>query len=75
MLSSLKMGFLGSGTLCQNLIQGYLNHSSLKPENIFVSLKSVKKRFFETTKIQLLFNNEELLEHHQIIFLCLKPRI
>ena len=71
MFHSLKLGFLGAGNLAQNLIQGYLEHTSLPPENIFISLRSRKKRF-ENKKISLLYNNEELLEKAQVIFLCVK---
>jgi len=70
MLSSLKLGFLGAGSLSHRLIEAYLNHSSIKPENIFISLRSRKKTFENTS---VLYNNEELLEKTQIIFLCVKP--
>ena len=73
MLSSLKLGFLGAGSLSRNLILGYLNHSPVKPENIFISLRS-RKKVFEKQKISILYNNEELLEKAQLIFLCVKPQ-
>lgn len=73
MLSSLKLGFLGAGNLSRSLIQGYLDHSSVKPENIFISLRT-RKKSFEDQKISILYNNEELLEKAQLIFLCVKPQ-
>ena len=73
MLSSLKLGFLGAGNMSRNLIQGYLNHSSIKPENIFISLRS-RKKSLENQKISILYHNEELLEKAQVIFLCVKPQ-
>ena len=72
MLSSLKLGFLGAGNLAKNLIQGYLDHSPVKPENIFISLRS-RKNLLKNQKISLLCNNEDILEKAQIIFLCVKP--
>ena len=73
MLSSLKLGFLGAGSLSRNLIQGYLDHSPVKAENIFISLRS-RKKGFEKQNISILYNNEELLEKAQVIFLCVKPQ-
>ena len=75
MLSYLKIGFLGAGAVAQNLIQGFLNHSSVKAENIFLSLRSAKKRkkAFEGAKINILLKNEELLEESHVVFLCVKP--
>ena len=71
----LKIGFLGAGAAAQNLIQGFLSRSSVKAENIFLSLRSVKKRKkdFEDSKINILLTNKELLEKSHVVFLCVKP--
>ena len=73
---SLKLAFLGSGSMAQNLIKGYLSQSNIKPENIFISGKNPEKTFkkAEKLKVQALLNNEDLLEKADIIFLCVKPQ-
>ena len=73
MLSSLKLGFLGSGALAQNLIQGYIQNSSVKAENVFISSRR-SRELFKNPEIQRLSNSSELLEKSQILFLCVKPQ-
>ncbi len=71
----LNYGFIGSGSLCQALLKGFLEQAKLPPEKIFLSsrtlvhLKKVSKRF----GVQAVFTNEELVQKSQVIFLCVKP--
>ena len=73
---SLKLAFLGSGSMAQNLIKGYLSQSDIKPENIFISGKNPKKTIkkAEELKVHAVLDNEELLEKADVIFLCVKPQ-
>ena len=73
---SLKLAFLGCGSMAQNLIRGYLSFSDIKPQNIFISGRNPKKRnkVSKKFKIQAFSDNEELLEKTDIIFLCVKPQ-
>lgn len=75
MLSSLKLGFLGAGSLACNMIEAYLNYAQIPPRNIFLSSRNLKKRekTAEKFKITGLSHNESLLEQSQVIFLCVKP--
>ena len=62
--------------MAQNLIRGYLNHSNIKAQNIFISGRNPKKitKLSKALKAQALSDNEELLEKANIVFLCLKPQ-
>ena len=73
---SLKLAFLGAGSMAQNIIKGYLSQSNIKPQNIFISGRSLKKisKLSKELKVQALSDNEELLEKADIIFLCVKPQ-
>ena len=74
--NSLKLAFLGGGSIAQSLIQGYLKHSKIPAENIFVNSRNPKtrKKISEKLKVQSLKDNEELLEKTGIIFLCVKAQ-
>ena len=73
---SLKLAFLGAGSMTENLIKGYLSSSSIKAKNIFISGRQAKKteRLSSQLKVQTLIDNEELLEKADIVFLCVKPQ-
>ena len=73
---SLKLAFLGAGSMAQNLIKGYLNGSDIQTKNIFISGRQAKKttKLSEKLKVQTLLDNEELLEKADIVFLCIKPQ-
>ena len=73
--SHLNYGFIGSGSLCQALVQGFLQKARIPKEKIFLSsrtsarLKKVADRF----SVQAVSGNAELVSKSQIIFLCVKP--
>ncbi len=73
-LSHLKISFLGCGQIAQSLLQAYLNHSKILPENIFISGRNLQKtkRIAEKFKVQMVEDNEDLLEKSSIIFICVK---
>ncbi|MCY4320909.1 MAG: NAD(P)-binding domain-containing protein [Bdellovibrionaceae bacterium] len=73
---SLKLAFLGAGSMAQNLIKGYLNQSNIKSKNIFISGRDSQKahKLSNQLKVHALSDNEELLEQADIIFLCIKPQ-
>lgn len=72
---STKLAFLGCGRIAQNIIKGYLNHSNLPQNQIFVSGRNLKKtqRICKELNVQMLESNEELLEKGSVIFICVKP--
>jgi len=73
---SLRLAFLGCGNIAQNMIEGYLKHSPISPENILASGRNLQKtkRICDKFKIQMIADNEELLEKASVIFICLKPQ-
>ena len=73
---SLKLAFLGAGSMAQNLIRGYLSQSNIKAQNILISGRNSKKRdkLSKELKIQAFSSNEELLETADIVFICVKPQ-
>ena len=73
---SLKLAFLGAGSMAKNLIKGYLNGSDIQAKNIFISNRQAKKtaKLVEKLKVKALLDNEELLEKADIVFLCIKPQ-
>ena len=73
---SLKLAFLGSGSMAQNLIKGYLSQSNIKAENIFISGKNPKNTIkkADRLKVHAVLDKEELLEKADIIFLCIKAQ-
>ena len=73
---SLKLAFLGAGSMAQNLIKGYLSQSKIKAQNVFISGRNLKKinKLSKELKVQACLDNEELLEQADIIFLCIKPQ-
>lgn len=74
--SRLKLAFLGCGQMAQSLIQGYLAHSEILPENVYISGRKWPKttRIASKFKVQACSDNEELLCQASVIFLCVKPR-
>ena len=74
--SRLTYGFLGAGSLCQALLEGFLEKINIPRENIFLSSRS-DKRLHKVVKqfgVQKVAENEELLQKAQVIFLCVKPQ-
>lgn len=73
--SHLNYGFIGSGSLCQALVQGFLQKARVPKEKIFLSsrtparLKKVAERF----SVQAVSGNAELVSKSQLVFLCVKP--
>ncbi len=73
--SSIKLAFLGCGRIGQNLVKGYLNHSSIPKKNLFISGRNVKKtqRISQKLKVSMILDKEELLEKADVLFICVKP--
>ena len=74
--SRLTYGFLGAGSLCHALLEGFLEKAHILRENVFLSSRS-EKRLHKVAKqfgVQTVTENEELLQRAQVIFLCVKPQ-
>ncbi len=74
--SKLTYGFLGAGSLCQALLEGFLRQANVPPGNIFLSSRSEKRlcKVAERFGVQKVAENEELLQKAHVIFLCVKPQ-
>ncbi|MDE0118464.1 MAG: NAD(P)-binding domain-containing protein [Bdellovibrionales bacterium] len=76
MFCHLNYGFIGTGSICQACLQGFLHTAKIPREKIFLSsrtpirLKKIADRF----SVQPVSGNEELITKSQIVFLCIKPK-
>ena len=72
---SIKLAFLGCGSIAQSFIKGYLAHSKIQAKNLFISGRNLKKikRISKELKVQKVLDNEELLEKADVVFICVKP--
>lgn len=71
-----KVGFLGAGNLTNALIKGFIDSKILSPQQIYVSNRSPGKlqKLSETFSIQAVSNNEDLVEHCEVLILATKPQ-
>lgn len=70
-----KLAFLGCGHIAQNIIKGYLKHSNIPKENLFICGRNIKKtqRISEKLNVPMVLDKEELLDKASVIFICVRP--
>lgn len=75
MIKSLKIGFIGAGTMGKAIIKGLINSGFIPEKNIIASEinEETANRVSQELKIQTLTDNKKLTESSDIIILCAKP--
>jgi len=73
---SSKIGFIGAGNMCQALISGWLETSTFKADQIYVTNRSPgkTKRLQEQFGIHGVDTNEELVDKVDFVILAVKPQ-
>ena len=73
--SHLSYGFIGAGSLCQALLQGFLHKTRLPKERFFLSSRNLSRlnKVAERFSVRAVSGNEELVAGSQLVFLCIKP--
>ncbi len=73
--SHLVYGFMGAGSICQAVLQGFLQKANIPKQKVLLSSRS-PVRLAKTAKrfaVQSVSGNEELVVRSQVVFLCMKP--
>lgn len=75
-LKKKTVGFLGAGSMTQHILEPLLLDNILKPEQVFISNRSLSKleKVTEHFKVTACNSNEELLEKADIIIIAIKPQ-
>lgn len=73
---STKIGFIGAGNMCQALIGGWLEQSTFKADDIYVTNRSAgkTKRLVEQFGVHGVDTNEELVDKVDVVILAVKPQ-
>lgn len=76
LVQHLKIGFIGAGNMTNIITRRLFETNTVKPENVWVSNRSPGKlaKICEQWPIKIAKNNEEIVDHCQIIFLAIKPQ-
>ncbi len=76
LVQHLKIGFIGAGNMTSVMIRRLLESSEVKAENIWVSNRTPGKlmKLKDQWNINAASDNEEVVDHTQILFLSVKPQ-
>ena len=74
-LKTRKIGFVGAGNMGQSIIGGLIG-AGYSPDNLFASTRTEAKseKLRNQFKIKTFKNNEELVDHCDIVILAVKPQ-
>ncbi|XP_008204330.1 pyrroline-5-carboxylate reductase [Nasonia vitripennis] len=71
-----NVGFVGGGNMAQAIGLGLVKKGVIKPNNIWVSSRTEKTlSVWESVGINITFNNYEVVQNSDVIFLAVKPQM
>jgi pyrroline-5-carboxylate reductase len=75
-LKGRNIGFIGTGNMGQAIIRALVNTNKIPAERIFATNRTQGKlqKLVEQMGIRALVNNEELLEHCDVVIISVKPQ-
>ena len=73
--NKMKIGFIGSGKMAEAILSGILDSKIMSSKNIYCSDINIDRTEYLKNKYKVsIFNNTELIEKCNLIFLCVKPQ-
>ena len=76
LLKSMKIGFIGAGSMAQTMIKGMLEAKLVRPEQILVSNRTPGKllKVADLFQVQTRDHNEQVVEECDVLILAMKPQ-
>ncbi len=70
------IGFIGTGSMCAAILEGWLDKSLIKPADVRVSNRTPgkPKKLSEQWGVQICATNEELVDQCDVVILAVKPQ-